>query len=156
MSTFTPSYLKRWSLPDSYAGAEWPDWYVVIGQHRDSDALTRSNFICMLKALGGESETVKIIRESHWAVGWVEWIGVHKDDHKALEIADDITHRLEGYPVVDEDHWSELEWNEAHDYLESMTLAERVRWCQDYGCSVFSARLSSRIPDVIYEALTHG
>ena len=156
MSMFTPSYLKLWTRPDSYAGAEWPDYYVFLAQHRDSDSLTRSNFICGLAAIGGETETVQVVREGHWAVGWIEWIAIHKGDSKALEVADSITEGLEDYPVVNEDHWSDLEWTEAHDYWESMSLAERVRWCQDYGCSVFSARLSSGIPDVIYEALTHG
>lgn len=155
-TTYTPRYLKLWTMPDSYYGEQWPEWYVVIGQHRDSDSLTRSNFTCMLRELGGETETVKVIRESHWAVGWIEWIGVHKDDTKALEIADRITHELEGYPVVDEDHWSQLEWDEAHEYWASMSLRERIDWCRDYGCSIFSARLNQPIPDAIYEAITHG
>lgn len=153
---YTPRYLKLWELPSSYYGAQWPDWYVVLSQHRDSDSLTRSNFMCMLQALGGESDSVKVIRERHWAVGWIEWLGVHKDDAKALEIADSITHELDGYPVIDEDHWSDLEWNEAHGCWSSMSLRERVQWCKDYGCSIFSARLNQPIPDVIYEAITHG
>lgn len=156
MIRYTPSYLKRWELPSSYAGAQWPDWYVIIGQHRDSDSLTRSNFECMLKALGGESDTVKVIRESHWACGWVEWIGVHEDDTKALIEADGIMRDLEDYPVISEDHWSNLEFEEACDYWADLSLAERVRWCKDYGCSIFSARLTQPIPEVIYEVLTHG
>lgn len=35
---------------------------------------------CMLRELGGESETVRVVRESHWAVGWVEWIAIHESD----------------------------------------------------------------------------
>ena len=48
----------------------------VYAQNRDSDRLTRSNFECILKELGGESETVCVIRYGHWACGWVEYIGV--------------------------------------------------------------------------------
>ncbi|MEH2569789.1 hypothetical protein [Bradyrhizobium sp. AZCC 2289] len=48
----------------------------------------------MLKALGGESETVIVVRETHYLVGWVEWIAIHQDDEKALKIADDITGKL--------------------------------------------------------------
>jgi hypothetical protein len=56
--------LTRWKTPDSYFGAEWPEYYVFLSQHRDSDALTRSNFICGLEAIGGgASETVHVVRE---------------------------------------------------------------------------------------------
>lgn len=150
---YNPTYLKRWTLPDSYFGSEWPEWYVSQSQHRESDSLTRSNFICTLEALGGESETVRVIRESHWAVGWVEWIGIHESDTRALKIADDIAHKLDGYPVVNEDHWSDLEWNEVHDYWERMSLRERVDMCRDAGESIFAARPGHPIPDVIYESL---
>ncbi len=93
--TYDPEHLKRWTLPDNYFGAEWPDYFSSgVGQSRDSDALERSNFTSMLTALGGESETVIVVRETHWAVGWVEWIAIHQDDEKALKIADDIRRQL--------------------------------------------------------------
>ena len=150
---YNPKHLKLWTLPECYIGPGWSEYYVFLGQHRDSDSLTRSNFICGLREISGETETVLVVRERHWAVGWVEWIAIHKDDTKALELADQIMKRLEDYPVVNEDHWSDLEWNEAHDYWESMGLAERVRMCRDNDVSIFSARLSQPIPDVIYEQL---
>jgi len=56
---------------------------------------------------------VKAIR----AVGWVEWIAIHESDAAALAIANKISDALEDYPVVNEDHWSQLEWDEACDYL---------------------------------------
>jgi hypothetical protein len=111
---YTPNNLKRWTLPKDYGGKHWPDYYSSgVGQHRDSDALTRSNFICMLKALGGESDTVIVVCENHWAVGWVEWIAIHQDDEKALTIADEIDAALSDYPVLDEEHFSQLEQEEA-------------------------------------------
>ena len=70
-----PKHLERWSMPPSYFGASWADYYSAgVGQSRDSDCLEQSNFALMLEALRGESETVIVVRESHWAVGWVEWI----------------------------------------------------------------------------------
>ena len=113
--SYEPKHLKLWTMPDSYFGAVWPGHYVFFGQHRDSDVLTRSNFISALKAIGGESETVTVIRESHWAVGWVEWIGIHQDDELALRKADEVMARYDGYPVVDEDHYSETEQEEAQE-----------------------------------------
>jgi hypothetical protein len=114
--TFEPEYLKRWTKPDHYAGASWPEYYSSgVGQSRDSDALERSNFACMLRALGGESDTVLVVHEGHWAVGWVEWIAVHESNEDALRAADDIKRELEDYPVVNEDHWSGLEIEDANE-----------------------------------------
>lgn len=83
---------------------------------------------------------MRVVREGHWAVGWVEWIAIHKSDSRALEVADKIQDRLEGYPVVNEDHWSELETEEAEAYWESLPLSDRVELCQEAGVSIFQAR----------------
>lgn len=114
--TYQPAHLNRWTMPDHYAGAVWPDYFSAgVGQSRDSDALERSNFAVMLRALGGESETVRVVREGHWAVGWVEWIAVHQDDKRALQIADEQAARLSNYPILDEDHFSEVEIEDANE-----------------------------------------
>lgn len=117
--------LKRWTRPGNYVGAEWPDYYVFLGRNRDSDDLTESNFACGLKAIGGESETVRIIRESHWAVGWIEWIAIHESDSAALEIAREICDALNDYPIIDEDDWIKREsetadiiWRDGYDWQE--------------------------------------
>jgi hypothetical protein len=141
-----PKHLYKWSRPDSYFGAEWLDYYVFLGQNRDSDSLSRSNFTCGLAAIGGESDTIQIVRESHWAVGWVEWIAIHKSDITALMAADEIADKLHGYPVVSEDHWSELEWTEAMDYWESLSRREKIYWLDRAGLSIFAAR-RDQFPD---------
>ena len=133
-------HIKQWTLPDHYAGEVWPDWYMFLCQHRESDALTRSNFACGLAKLGGESDTVRVVRERHWAVGWVEWIAVHGSDAKALAAADEMLAALEVYPVLDDDHYSELEWNEANDYWASLPVSDRVGLCREAGLSIFAAR----------------
>lgn len=113
---FEPENLKKWKLPQYYIGEKWPDYYSSgVWQSRDSDCLERSNFICMLEQLGGESETVIVVRENHWAVGWVEWIAIHESDEKSLRIADKIMAALADYPVIDENHLSELECEEANE-----------------------------------------
>lgn len=113
--SFEPEHLNRWTMPKDYFGASRPEYYGSgCGQTRDSDALERSNFRSMLKKLGGESETVIVVRENHWACGWVEWIAIHQDDEKSLAIADEIKGRLENYPVVCESDFSDLETEEAN------------------------------------------
>lgn len=133
-------HLKRWTMPESYFGEVWPDYFVFLGQHRESDSVTRSNFQVGLDRLGGESETVQVVRERHWAVGWVEWIAIHESDTAALDKAEEMLAKIEGYPVLSDDHWSELEWNEAQDYWASLSLSERVDLCRDHGISIFKAR----------------
>jgi hypothetical protein len=139
---YQPENLRRWSLPDSYMGASWPEYFVFLAQHRDSDTLTRSNFLAGLAAIGGESDTVQIIREGHWAVGWLEWIAIHESDAKALREADEIAGALTDYPVVSDEHFSELEWSEACEYWERLSVRERAEFIRDSRCgaSVFAAR----------------
>jgi len=125
--------LKRWTRPDNYIGADWPDYYVFLGRQRESDALTRSNFESGLAAIGGESDTVQIVRESHWAVGWVEWIAIHCDDDTTLDQADKILAALNDYPVVDEDHLTETEQQEADDVWSSCyDRHDRIAFIRDH------------------------
>lgn len=137
---FKPEYLKRWTLPCDYFGAEWPEHFVFFSQNRDSDSLTRSNFRCALKALGGEKTAedgtplVSIVRESHWAVGWVEWIAIHESNEEALRIADELERKvIDIYPVVDENDWSEEEQREADSvWRDCYSQRERVEYVRKH------------------------
>lgn len=129
---YEPTNLKRWVLPD-YFGELWPNYYVFLGQHRDSDCLTRSNFISGLEAIGGESETVAVVRESHCAVGWVEWIAIHQDDEEALKIANEIASALDNYPVLDDDHYCQIESEEADEiWANCYNERERISYIRNH------------------------
>lgn len=118
--------LKR---PDYYFTSifedENPHWgRAGISQHRDSDVLERSNYQVILKDLEERFEDdVTEIGASHWAVGWVDFIMVRVlIDPDGDVVEDNITDafkacmewhdRLADYPVADEFHLSELEWDE--------------------------------------------
>lgn len=146
--------MKLWRMPDNYMGKVWPGWYVFLGQHRDSDMLTRSNFRVALRLLGGESDTVQVVREGHWAVGWVEWIGIHQDDEKAIALAEDIERKIEDYPALDEEDWSELEYTEAMEYWDSLSLQSKIDECREAGVSIFAARRYYDLPDRLYERIS--
>lgn len=134
--------LKLWERPDNYIGKEFFDYYPLVGQHRNSSVLSRANFKAFLDILGGESQHVIIVRASHWLCGWVEELMIHKNaPAELLEKADSILEELQGYPVVDEELYQEMEddyaldvWNNCYD------LADRVELCRKYGCSIFAAR----------------
>lgn len=114
---YKPQHLEKWTLPDSYMGPSFYEYYVFFGQNRDSDLLTQSNFISALKQIGGETETVQVIRQGHWACGWIELIMIHENDEVSLMKADKIKKAYKNYPVVDESHFSEFE----HDAVSDMT-----------------------------------
>lgn len=144
MRTFTPKFLPRWTLPRCYVGAHWQEYFSFLGRSRDSDALERANFDAGLKAIGGEQSDrrrddpqnpgcalplVLIVRESHWAVGWVEWIAIHETATEALETADKLKSKLENYPVVDEELLSQYETDEANEtWRNCFRPGERVAY----------------------------
>jgi hypothetical protein len=125
--------LKKWTMPRNYFGEEWPEFFVGLSQTRDSDCLERSNFACFLAGLGGESETVLVIREGHWACGWVEWIAIHQDATQAIEKAEKMMERLEDYSVLNEDDFSEREEKEAGEvWKDCYSVKERIEYIRGH------------------------
>lgn len=115
------------------------EWLCLLTQSRDSDCLTRSNFTSALKALGGESESVKIDRFVHWACGWWESLSV-LNGSEAHKKAEEIERKLADYPVVNEAHYSELQWEEATNFWASIPIKERVKLCQRFRIPCLQAR----------------
>ena len=144
MSTrFTPEYLTLWSLPRDYSGAEWEGYYSAgVGQSRDSQPLERSNFRSVVRALEAiptpadwahDEPPFTVVRESHWAVGWVEWVAVHPEATACLRRADDIQRGLEDYAIVDESDFCEEETNECAETWENCySPKERLEYLRRY------------------------
>lgn len=129
-----------WDSLSNYIGqSDFPGWDCLLTQNRDSDCLKRSNFSSALCMLGGEGVNVQVHRFGHWACGWWEALAVRQgtlEHSKALEIEKD----MEAYPVVDEEHWGNLEQNEAAEYWERLSVEDRIELCQKHGVSIFAAR----------------
>lgn len=121
---------------------EQGEWLVVpVIQTRDSRSLERSNFETALAMLGDESETVEVHRFGHWGPGWYEIIIVNPDDKDKVKIAKEIEAKLEGYPVLDEDDFSEREWEEANEvWCNCYDLQERIELCAENNISIFATR----------------
>ncbi len=141
--------VKAWSLPRDYAGATWEGWYSAgFGQSRDSDVLERSNFHVASTELLKLAEdaprheisaelleqlddclSVQVVRENHWAVGWVEWIAVHGSNAAALECARELCASANNYPPLDESHWSQMEHEEAGEvWAKCYSVSERIEY----------------------------
>ena len=104
--------LELWTHPDSYMGEEYPEYFKGPARSRDSEPLEESNFRTALEMLGGEQEPEVIVaRSSHWAVGWVEQILVHKDAQDKVAILQEIGNSLENYPVLNDEDFFEEEQN---------------------------------------------
>ena len=129
-----------WDSSSNFMGqTEFNNFYTLITQNRDSNTVTRSNFISALEVLGGESENVVIHRFGHWACGWWKLIAVKKGT-KEFKKAEQIESDLADYPVVNEEHLCELEFNEASDYWASCSIQERIDYCKEHDISIFSSR----------------
>ncbi len=159
--------LKRWTRPECYVGKDWPNWYVGLGRHRGSDCLTSVNFDVFLEEIRKASDggnvlepgmrkeysvgegfidaselinTVYVVHESHWAVGWVEWIAIHETDLGALTKAAELLLRLDDYPALDEDRWALREEDEINNYWQQQPMRYRVELCQESDECIFAAR----------------
>lgn len=124
----------KWTLPESYYGETWEGWYVLATQTRDSDCLIRSNFECFQKAMQPWSEHIKVIREGHWACGWIEWLGLAPEAPiEAQEQAAELLLALADYPVLNDEHFSELEQEEADwKWANCYDEKERIEWLREH------------------------
>lgn len=142
-----------WKLPECYAGAKWNGWLVFLGRNRDSDLLTEHNFDTALEALEGprkafdsspdamDDQSVQVVREGHWACGWIEWIAIHPSNKAAVDLANELAHDLDQYPVLDEDGFSEKESEAAYESWKGMSVRDRYELIKRVGnCSIFAAR----------------
>jgi len=113
---------------------EIPDdcWLVLLTRSRDSDCLTESNWTVALDRLGGEGDDVQIDRFGHWACGWWEALSVRKGS-EAEKVAEEMEEALADYPVLDDQHFSELETEEADRIWESCySPKERIEYIREH------------------------
>lgn len=102
------------------------EWAFCFGQHRDSDALDRSNYRVILADLTARfPNAVQAERFTHWAVGWVDHLCVRLRDEEGdlTDAVDRVAHwkrELEYYPVADERDYSEAESEEFYATVESV------------------------------------
>ena len=112
--------MEKWSRSENYIGETYYDYYVLLSRHRDSGLVEESNFWSALKALNGESKTVKVIRAKHWAVGWVEMILIHESDKDSIDKGNEIEKALENYPILNEDDLYKRESERREEILEEI------------------------------------
>ena len=100
--------MEKWSRTENYIGETYYDYYVLLYRTRDSGLVEESNFWSALKALNGESKTVKIVRAKHWLCGWIEMILIHESDKESIDKGNEIEESLNNYPILDEDTFGKM------------------------------------------------
>ena len=135
--SWKPDYLEKWEYASNYIGEDYSDYYVVYGRSRDSDLLTQSNWDQLEEEFDGK-EGVEIIRSGHWAGGWVETILIHEDAEDMLMKADDFAKQLSEYPVLDEEDFTNKEYESTIENIQSQqsmddeTAREVFSWLWDH------------------------
>ena len=85
---------------------------LVGGVHRDSDAIDQSNARVLLRRLAAvdpDDTAHDTMRASHWAVGWYDHLIVDPSNAAVMAVLADAREELDGYPILDEMDWSDLE-----------------------------------------------
>lgn len=121
--------LTPWTLPESYFGETWDGYLIApVGRNRDSELLTESNWQAQLKTLEATLDPVsdpwQIVRENHWACGWIEWVAINPDASETIAAMEKLADRLAQYPVLNEDDWSEREYESAKQSFDRWSLRE--------------------------------
>lgn len=101
----------------NYSGPSYDGFVVGLSRSRDSATLPESNFESLLVALGGVSNSVRVVRFGHWGCGWFEQIHVSVRAPAKLKILMECLNALADYPVLDDSDYSEREQAEQADNL---------------------------------------
>jgi hypothetical protein len=108
-----------WDGIDNFTGTlPEPGWGLLLTRSRDADIATESNWAAAVKELG-DSEDVDVIRIGHWAVGWIEFLGV-REGTETYDKAVEIRNALSDYPLLDEEDFSEREHDAAIDLWQNV------------------------------------
>ena len=111
-----PSGFDSWN---NYMG-ETPsqELYMVLGRNRDSDLRTNSNWDCAIQMFKDAELDYDITCVNHWACGWVEYLSVDINNKKAFKMGEEIEASLADYPVLNEEHLCEREYEDGIKTIE--------------------------------------
>ena len=142
----------HWVHPDSYAGHSPIGSVVVLNLTRDSSLLENNK-----TPDEWQDENPRgfyDFRQSHWAVGWVETLIITPEAHQIeLDAAQEIIDCIEQYPVLDECHYSQLQYDTVYDYWGNASVGERIDYLGGAGDSIFAARNAKSIPEGTFDSL---
>lgn len=107
-------------------GGDCRQWGIYYTSNRDSDILYKSNEKVIEEEMGEFDEgQVRFERHSHWLVGYVDGLSVrvYNDDGTITDACrklHDILCRMDDYPVLDEEDYSQREFDASLEYIEML------------------------------------
>jgi hypothetical protein len=145
VSEFTPTSFDH-PIGHFPAMEDKQEWIVAPVSHtRDSLALEESNYRSAMREFDKLDPDYNDHEEhsfGHWGPGWYEII-ILRPASKCWETAVEIEGALADYPILDDEDFSELEWEEAQTAWGYTDLRERIKLCAEEGLSIFTARHDS-------------
>ncbi len=121
-------------------------FYIAATVTRDSGLIERANwksFIDRLDEIGSErAACYEIVHCHHWACGWVDYLVINPRNKKMINLVEKILAGLEDYPIIDDDSYYQMLYDETAKFWESCRIAERIEYCKRVGCSILRARKS--------------
>lgn len=102
----------NWREFDSFCWFDRPDdaddFALIYTHNRDSDLIDVSNAYVIGKALEPYPDDAIPESHSHWAVGWIDGFAI-RIGSEAERIYLDLKAQMDDYPILDENHYSQLE-----------------------------------------------
>jgi hypothetical protein len=114
--------MPLWEPQD---GTDPSQWAATVGRHRDSTLLEESNWAVVTADMQKRfPDDTEIVRFGHWGVGWVEELFVRIWDASgeitpAFQAAAEWRGALEGYPVANDEHYSQMEYDATLKNIEN-------------------------------------
>lgn len=111
------------------------NWKIVAFRTRNSDLLEESNWYGFVERLSpvegveniesSDPSPAEIHRFGHWALGWFEIILVQPESEEE-KIAEELYRKLEDYPVLDDEDYSQRCFDAAVDYWQDLSEEEKA------------------------------
>ena len=138
----------NWKKFDSFVWHDQPEdaslWMIINTSSRDSGILEESNSAAIEKELSPFfGKTVRPMRSSHWAVGYVDGyaIRVYRKDGKtitrAFKTLYELNCELQEYPLLDETDHSQREYDAALEAIGNACRCDLVNEPEDWKEKVF-------------------
>jgi hypothetical protein len=143
----------RWATPPYYAGFDPVGDFCILSKLRDADTVSRSNWEVALEMLK-KQEAKEVLRQPFQAAvytwrarcsmaGHIDYLMVRADAPETIKrLAAIMLSSLQAYPILDDEHHSNLEYEETLQYWRDMSLNERLTVLQqcEAQVSLFSIR----------------
>ena len=105
------------------------DFAVVYTRHRDSGLLDQSNAAVIARELApyfgtGDCEP---LRNSHWAVGWIDGYLI-RPGSTAAEVYENLMEQIDDYPILDEADYSDRETEATFENINEAAWSLRRKY----------------------------